>query len=296
MKIDFTPNPTLFPFESNWFDSSAGQMHYVDEGSGTPILLCHGNPTWSFLYRGIITRLRDRFRCVAVDYLGFGLSDRPKNYGYTIEEHARTTGELVDHLGLDGFIIMGQDWGGPVSTTVATRRADRVLGVVLGNTWFWPATASFRLFSRVMGSRFMQRKILEENFFVERIMPQASAKRLSEEEREHYRRVQPTPEVRRGIAEMPKQIIDATPLLERLSREVAAKLGSKPTLITWGMKDPAFRPKMIPHAAGLHRPPRHRADARKALHPGGCARGDCPTRSGSASGRRSSGMATGPPT
>src|SRR6266536_6678955 len=89
----------------------------------------------------------------------------------------------------------------PVSTTVATRRADRVLGVVLGNTWFWPATASFRLFSRVMGSRFMQRKILEENFFVERIMPQASAKRLSEEEREHYRRVQPTPEVRRGIAE-----------------------------------------------------------------------------------------------
>jgi len=246
MKIDFEPDPALYPFESLWFDSSAGRMHYLDEGSGTPILFCHGNPTWSFLYRGIVTRLRDRFRCVALDYLGFGLSDRPDGYGYTIEEHARTVGELVDDLGLDGFVIMGQDWGGPVSTAVATERAERVSGVVLGNTWFWPATARFRLFSRVMGSRWMQRKILEENFFVEKIMPRSSARRLSEREREHYRRVQPSPETRRGVAEMPKQIIAATPLLERLSREVPAKLGSKPALIVWGMKDPGFRPSMIP--------------------------------------------------
>jgi haloalkane dehalogenase len=245
MKIDFQPDPVLYPFESRWFDSSAGQMHYVDEGSGTPILLCHGNPTWSFLYRKIVTRLRDRFRCVAVDYLGFGLSERPEGYDYTIGEHARTVGELVDHMGLDGFVIMGQDWGGPVSTAVATERADRVSGVVLGNTWFWPATPSFRLFSRIMGSRRMQRKILEENFFVERIMPRAMAERLSEQEKEHYRRCQPTPEARRGVAVMPKQIIEATPLLERLSREVPARLGSKPALITWGMKDQAFRPRMI---------------------------------------------------
>jgi len=152
----------------------------------------------------------------------------------------------VDDLGLDGFVIMGQDWGGPVSTAVATERAERVSGVVLGNTWFWPATARFRLFSRVMGSRWMQRKILEENFFVEKIMSRSSTRRLSEREREHYRRVQPSPETRRGVAEMPKQIIAATPLLERLSREVPAKLGSKPALIVWGMKDPGFRPSMIP--------------------------------------------------
>ncbi len=246
MKIDFEPDPALYPFESRWFDSSAGRIHYLDEGSGTPILFCHGNPTWSFLYRGIVMRLRDRFRCVALDYLGFGLSDRPDSYGYTIEEHARIVGELVDDLGLDGFVIMGQDWGGPVSTAVATERAERVSGVVLGNTWFWPATARFRLFSRVMGSRWMQRKILEENFFVEKIMSRSSTRRLSEREREHYRRVQPSPETRRGVAEMPKQIIAATPLLERLSREVPAKLGSKPALIVWGMKDPGFRPSMIP--------------------------------------------------
>ena len=68
MKIDFTPDPSLYPFEPHWFDGYAGQMHYVDEGDGPPILFCHGNPTWSFLYRNIITRLRGRFRCIhAVD-------------------------------------------------------------------------------------------------------------------------------------------------------------------------------------------------------------------------------------
>jgi haloalkane dehalogenase len=246
MKIEFEPDRTLYPFEDRWFDSSAGRMHYIDEGTGPTILFCHGNPTWSFLYRGIVSRLQNRFRCVAVDYLGFGLSERPAGYGYTIEEQTRTLGELVDHLALADFISMGQDWGGPVSLTVATERADRVSGVVLGNTWFWPATISFQLFSRVMGSGFMQRKILEDNFFVERIMPRSTVRKLSEPERDHYRKVQPTPEARRGVAVMPKQIVDARPLLSRLARDVPAKLGSKPALIFWGMKDPGFRPRMLP--------------------------------------------------
>lgn len=114
MSIDFTPDPQLYPFESRWFDSSRGRIHYVDEGTGPPILLCHGNPTWSFLYRDIIVALRDRFRCVAPDYLGFGLSERPSGFGYQIDEHARVIGEFVDHLGLDRYLSMGQDWGGPI--------------------------------------------------------------------------------------------------------------------------------------------------------------------------------------
>lgn len=107
MSIDFTPDPQLYPFESRWFDSSRGRIHYVDEGTGPPILLCHGNPTWSFLYRDIIVALRDRFRCVAPDYLGFGLSERPSGFGYQIDEHARVIGEFVDHLGLDRYLSMG---------------------------------------------------------------------------------------------------------------------------------------------------------------------------------------------
>jgi haloalkane dehalogenase len=113
-------------------------VHYVDEGSGPVIMFFHGNPTWSFRYRYVIIGLRDQFRCIAVDYLGFGLSDRPSGFGYTPEEHAQVVGDLVDHLDLDGYLTMGQDWGGPISMAVATTRADRVRGVILGNTWFWP--------------------------------------------------------------------------------------------------------------------------------------------------------------
>lgn len=244
MKIEFTPDPTLYPFESRWFESSAGRMHYIDEGAGTPILFCHGNPTWSFLYRQIVTRLRDRFRCIAVDYLGFGLSERPDSYGYTIEEHARTVGELVDDLKLDGFITMGQDWGGPISMAIDTTRGERVRGVVLGNTWFWPAdNLMMKVFSRMMSTRRMQRSILEKNLFVERIVPRGTARTLTPPELEHYRRAQPTPDARRGVAEMPKQILAARPLLERLARDVPAKLESKPALFVWGMKDFAFKPK-----------------------------------------------------
>ncbi|SPM26909.1 haloalkane dehalogenase [Mycobacterium terramassiliense] len=243
MQIDFTPDPRLYPFQSRWFDGSRGRLHYLDEGDGPPILLCHGNPTWSFLYRDIIVALRDRFRCIAPDYLGFGLSERPAGFGYKIDEHAQVVGEFVDHLGLDGYLTMGQDWGGPISMAVAVERAERVRGVVLGNTWFWPAdTFSTKAFSRVMSSPPMQYAVLHRNFFVERLIPAGTRDRPSAAVMEHYRAVQPSAEARKGVAEMPKQILAAHPLLARLAREVPAKLGAKPALFVWGMKDFAFRP------------------------------------------------------
>jgi haloalkane dehalogenase len=243
MRIDFTPDPALYPFTSRWFDSSHGRLHYVDEGSGPVIMFFHGNPTWSFLYRDIITGLRDQFRCIAVDYLGFGLSDRPPGFGYRIEQHAQVVGELVDRLDLDGYLTMGQDWGGPISMAVDVDRADRVRGVVLGNTWFWPAAdLPTKAFSRIMGSLPMQWAILRRNFFVERLIPAGTATRLSGAVMAHYRGVQPTAEARAGVARMPKEILAAGPLLERLAREVPDKLGAKPALLVWGMKDVAFRP------------------------------------------------------
>ena len=109
------------------------------------------------MYRNIIAGLRDRFRCVAPDYLGFGLSERPSGFTYRIDEHAAVMGELVDHLELEQYLSMGQDWGGPISMAVGTERAERVRGVVLGNTWFWPtAELSTKMFSTVMGSPPMQ--------------------------------------------------------------------------------------------------------------------------------------------
>src|SRR2546430_8404245 len=85
----------LYPFESHYADIERARVHYVDEGSGPTLLLLHGNPTWSFLYRDLIQGLRDRFRCIAPDYPGFGLSHAPPDYGYTPAEHANVLEQLI---------------------------------------------------------------------------------------------------------------------------------------------------------------------------------------------------------
>jgi haloalkane dehalogenase len=243
MLIDFIPDESLYPFESRWFDSSVGRVHYIDEGAGPPLLFCHGSPTWSFLYRHIVKDLRDRYRCIAVDYLGFGLSERPAGFGYTITEHTAVLGELIDHLQLDGFVLMGQDWGGPIGLGAVTARADRVRGIVLGNTLFWPIEAmANRAFSVIMGSPPMQRRILEQNFLVERVLLAELGRKLTAGEADHYRAVQPTAEARRGLAIMPKEIRAARPLLDQLARDVPVLLGDKPALLVWGMRDMVFRP------------------------------------------------------
>jgi haloalkane dehalogenase len=238
----FTPSAELYPFTSRWLDSSIGRVHYLDEGAGRPILMCHGNPTWSFLYRNVVRRLRQRFRCIALDYPGFGLSDRPPGYGYTPGEHAGVVGELVRSLDLHDLIVMGHDWGGPIGLSAACAESDRVTGLVLGGTWFWPADLRARIFSGVMSSRPLQRAILKRNLFVERFIPRGTNRELSVQEMGHYRAVQPTPAARVGVAEFPRQIVRSRAFLERLAEDVPRILGGKRTLITYPMADAAFRP------------------------------------------------------
>jgi haloalkane dehalogenase len=245
--VSFVPSPDLFPFGSRWLESSAGRVHYVDEGGGRPLLMLHGNPTWSFLYRHLITELRGGFRCVAVDYPGFGLSDRPPRYGYTPAEHARVVGELVEELDLRDLVVVGHDWGGPIGLSVASATPERVEGLVLGNTWFWPADRTMRVFSRVMSSGPMQRAILRRNFFVERIVPAGTERDLTREEMDHYRGVQPTAAARVGVAEFPRQIVAAGDWLHTLSTRVPEKLADKRVLVVWPMRDRAFPAgKMLP--------------------------------------------------
>ena len=97
-----------------------------------------------------------------------------------------------------------------------------------------------KLFSRVMSSGPMQRRILEKNFFVERLIPSGTSRDLSVEEMDHYRGAQPTPEARRGVAVFPRQILAATPWLGELEQSVPRTLGEKPTMLIWGTRDRAF--------------------------------------------------------
>jgi len=240
--VDFEPSAEFFPFESKWFASSVGPIHYIDEGSGKPVLLLHGNPDWSFLYRKIVVGLRNRFRCVAVDYPGFGLSVQPDDsYGFTSAEHAVVVRELVEHLDLQDMVVMGQDWGGPIGMDVASRMPERVGGLVMGNTWFWPTDGRMlNSFSWVMGSPPLQALITKRNLFVSPLMKRSLKVKLTDVEFDHYVAVVPTPRSRRGIAEFPKQIRAASPWLAELEQRVASTLGDKPIVLVWGMKDPAF--------------------------------------------------------
>jgi haloalkane dehalogenase len=240
--VDFVPHPHLYPFESRWFDSSVGPVHYVDHytgaGAGRPLLLMHGNPDWSFLYRKMIPRLSGTFRCIAPDYPGFGLSIHPDDYGYTPGEHAQVMDELLTDLDLTDVIVMGQDWGGPIGMDIASRNADRVTGIVMGNTWYWPTDSrKMRAFSRSMATPPMQSLILRRNFFVDPAMKRSLQVRVTDLEFAHYTDVVPTPESRRGIAVFPKEIIAAAPWLAELEERVLAELTETPMLLFFGRKD-----------------------------------------------------------
>ncbi len=242
----FTPDRRLFPFESRWLDSRVGKVHYIDEGVGDPILFLHGNPTWSFLYRGIIIRLRKSFRCIAVDYPGFGLSVRPDGYDYTPAEHAGVVRDLTHHLDLRRLTVMGHDWGGPIGLRVACDELPRIRALIMGNTWFWPLDAwQAKAFSYIMSMAPMQSRILERNVLVERLMPLGVKHALAEEVRDHYREAMPTPTSRVGSAELAIQLTAASKWLGRLEGDVRDRLANVPLLLTWGLHDLVFtRPFM----------------------------------------------------
>ena len=108
-------------------------LHFIDEGAGPDVLLLHGNPTWSFLWREVIARLGG-LRCVAPDLLGFGLSDKPTAREHSVDRHADALAELVIALGLRDLVLVGQDWGGPLAAALGARLPERISGLVLANT------------------------------------------------------------------------------------------------------------------------------------------------------------------
>ena len=103
-----------YPFESRFLDLDGHRLHYVDEGSGPAVLMVHGNPTWSFFYRDLIRELSATHRCIAVDHLGCGLSDKPADYTYNQASHIKNLQRLITSLNLESFDLVLHDWGGPI--------------------------------------------------------------------------------------------------------------------------------------------------------------------------------------
>jgi haloalkane dehalogenase len=145
---------TLFPFRSLFIEIDGNTVHYIDEGSGPVLLLLHGNPTYSFLYRHIVRILSPHFCCIALDYPGFGLSSEGPGYSFKPRQHSDVVEKFVLALRLHEIRLMVQDWGGPIGLGFAGRHPELVHSLFIGNTWAWPAQEVKHMarFSRVVGS------------------------------------------------------------------------------------------------------------------------------------------------
>jgi len=215
-----------YPFADRW----AAGLHFVDEGDGAPVLLVHGNPTWSFLYRHVVrlATAAPGVRCLAPDLPGFGLSapgDDPTPAGL-----ARALERFVLELDLRDVTLVVQDWGGPTGMWVAGRHPDRFAGFVVLNTWAWPAPRpGAALWSRAFGNDAVARR------FPDLFVQLGTRRRLSAATIAHYARAARVPSVRAMI----EAVDGARPWLTEVEQGLGA-LRDHPARLVWPTADPVF--------------------------------------------------------
>lgn len=248
-----------YPFQSRFVTVDGQRIHYIDEGSGETILFLHGNPTWSYLYRHMIADLSKSYRCVALDHLGFGFSDKPRQGDYSMRAHIMRLDNFVTKLGLHDVTLVVQDWGGVIGLGWAARHKELIKRLVIMNTTGfvpkdrlgfakmrplpWGLALLWSLKVPVLGEVFVQ----GFNGFVRALVPMGihHRERLTPDVMEGYTDPYPTWSSRRAHLASVRQV----PMLKshptwRLLQETGAELEgwTVPTQLIWGMKDPVFVP------------------------------------------------------
>jgi haloalkane dehalogenase len=205
-----------FPSTKKRMNVLGQSMAYTEVGSGDPIVFLHGNPSSSYLWRNVIPHLQDLGRCIAPDLIGMGASSKLPNSGpgsYTFVEHRRYLDALLEELSVnDQVTLVLHDWGSALGFDWANRHRTAVKGfaymeaIVRPRTWNdWPEAA--RGMFQALRSEAGEQMILEQNFFVEAIVPRSVLRGLTDEEMAHYRRPFAEPgEGRRPTLTWPRQI------------------------------------------------------------------------------------------
>lgn len=235
----------LLPFDSHFVEVDDCVVHHLDEGPrDAPVLLMlHGNPTWSFLYRDMVADLSTDYRCIAPDHPGMGLSSARRGYAFGPEEHARVLAGLVEALDLSEVTLVMQDWGGPIGMAAAATAPQRYAGLVLGNTWFWPLPhVRAKAFSWLMGGPVGTLAHRHLNAFVEQLIPRMHMLRPpGRAEMAMWRGPYPTAASREPTHVFPERIVGARPFLaQTLYDAMATGLVDLPALLLWAPRDPAF--------------------------------------------------------
>ena len=151
----------FYPFESHYLTIKGVRYHYLDEGEGEILLMVHGNPTWSFFYRELVSNFRDRYRVIVPDHIGCGLSDKPASYNYTLQQHIHNLSFLIEAIQLSNINLFMHDWGGPIAMGYAVRHPDSINRLIIFNTaafWFPQIPMGIKLLrNSMLGWFFVQR-------------------------------------------------------------------------------------------------------------------------------------------
>jgi len=238
-----------FLFEPHYFDGNGFQMHFVDEGSGEPIVMLHGDPTWGYLYRNFIPSLSHHHRCIVPDHMGMGKSDVPQEpYPYRLEHHIANLENLLLHLDLHNITLVLHDWGGPVGLGFATHHPERIKRLVLMNTWAfapWPGGPFPRLLEMIRSPR-GEKFVLEKNGYLEPALLGTTfhTENLTQKVLDAYRAPFPTPESRIAMLCWSLDIpgSESDPSYEEMKRieHDLPRFATIPILLLWGMKDPVL--------------------------------------------------------
>jgi haloalkane dehalogenase len=243
-------------------------MHYVDEGTGPTVLFVHGTPTWSFEWRHQIRALSPRYRTVAVDLVGMGLSDRPTDFAYTPEAHSDALNEFVEKLDLRDITLVVHDFGGPIGLPLAVHDHSRVARVVVINTFAWSLDddPGVRRPARLLGGavgRWLYRRL---NFSLRVIVPAAFANKRALTPETHRQYLAPFPDAEsrgRVLHAFARALLGSSDFYRRIADRLHT-LRNRPALIIWGTSDPAFRVNhlerwmsVLPHARVVRLPAGH---------------------------------------
>lgn len=206
-----------FPFDSQYAEVKGSKMHYVDVGSGDPILFLHGNPTSSYLWRNVLPHLQDQGRCIAPDLIGMGRSDKPE-IGYTFEEHYAYLRGFIEELGLENLTLVVHDWGSGLGFHYANDHPDNVRAVAFMEALYRPWTyermpRQFELLFRLMRTPVAGWLFVSvANGFVTQLLPGGVERSLSDAELARYAEPYPTVASRKPVLQWPREVpIGGTP-------------------------------------------------------------------------------------
>jgi pimeloyl-ACP methyl ester carboxylesterase len=233
-------NTSLYPFENKYLRLEAGNMHYVDKGQGDVILFVHGTPTWSFLYRDFIKELSEDYRCIAIDHLGFGLSDKPDSFSGTPEWHSQNLSEFINKLNLKNITLVVHDFGGPIGLTAGIENSERIDKVVLFNTWLWSTEQrkDAQKIDNVVHSKLGRFMYLNLNFSPKVLLKKgfANKKYLTKEIHQQYILPFPDKTSRIPLLDLAKALVGSSDWYQS-QWKLLHKLEDKEWLIIWGTED-----------------------------------------------------------